>query len=175
MSDKKFTLTFTENDLIDFCRLQIDKSANPGHALAALTSLQAFIGKHVPPDIEASESYKQAREKLEQFLSETRDKLLMVNGERFLNALQHRNISEITSLHSELSRSGFQEIADKAFMRLSQSEKSELHDWAEQWYCNAGERAQAASNYPDAPDFKAAGIDYHQYVAMMDTVTALKN
>lgn len=175
MSEKKITLTFTENNLADFCRLQIDKSANPGHALASLTSLQAFIGKHVPPHVEASESYMQARERLDHFLTETRGKLLKVNGDRFLDALNEHLVGEITTLHGELSRSGFQQMIDHTLSTITHTEKSDLHDWAEQWYRNATERAQAASNYPDAPDFKAAGIDYRQYVAMMDTVTALTN
>lgn len=168
MTTERIKLSFTEKELVDFCRLQIDRSANPGHALAALTSLQAFIALNTTPDVQASDAYKQLRETLAQFLTTARNDLLEENSRRLLNALQLRNIASITTLHGELSRSGFQQTAERALGKLEHVERMTLLNWSGGWCRDATERANAASPYPDAPDFKAAGIDYKEYVAMMD-------
>jgi hypothetical protein len=175
MSEKQITLTFSIKDLTDFCRRQIDRSANPGHALAALTSLQAFIGKHAPPDVAVSQEYTLVRDSLDRFLSETRERLLNEHGSRLLKMLQEQDIAGIASLHGELSRSGFQQTAERTLSRVATTERNTLLHWSQEWVNDAIARAQAASSYPDAPDFKAAGIDYREYISMMDTVTALTN
>ncbi len=44
----------------------------------------------------------------------------------------------------------------------------EIRRWASGWLIQAKQRAQQASPYPDAIDFKAAGIDVSEYAAMTD-------
>jgi hypothetical protein len=43
-----------------------------------------------------------------------------------------------------------------------------LRTWASDWLTQTRQRAQQASPYPDAIDFRAAGLDVSEYSAMTD-------
>jgi len=101
--------------------------------------------------------------------------LLSEKAELLVTALRGLNIDAITAIHLPLSRNGFYEILKAVVDRFSSLELGILTEWSQQWLSYSKQRAEQASDYPDAVDFKKAGINIQQYQAMSDVERLLSS
>lgn len=159
-------LRLTPARLADFCRQVRRRCADPVHALQQLTAVQALLGTGI--DDRADPAYVQASALLNAQIEELRAALLSQHAEDLATALRERDERRIARSFGVLSRSGFAEAAAAAWQRLDASKRGECARWVREWCEDAQRRASAASRYPDALDFRAAGIAPESYLAMQE-------
>lgn len=140
----------------------------PGQILSALVALQSLLALAPPGDRESA-SYRDIQAAIARHAETARVQLLAECESRLLLALERRDTTEITRVHGALSRNGFWQAAAAARNR----ENSDLA-WLAQWCKSARAKAEAASGYPDALDFRAAGIAAEEYAAMQELLRCLQ-
>ncbi|MFP5506301.1 MAG: hypothetical protein ACLGH6_08890 [Gammaproteobacteria bacterium] len=159
-------LRLTPDRLADFCRQLRQRCPDPAQALQQLTAIQALIGIGV--DDRADPAYVQAAAQLNAQIEELRAALLARHAADLATALRERDERHIARSFVALSRSGFAAAAAATWQQLETSARDECTRWLEAWCADAERRAAAASRYPDAPDFRAAGIDLETYLALQE-------
>lgn len=157
-------LHLTPARLAEFCRQLRQRTPDPAQALQLLTTLQAFLGLCTAD--RNHPAWQQAQRDLDAQIEELRTTLLAQHAAQLGDALRAQDTATITRNFMALSRSGFAEAALRTWSRLDAAARSTGRQWLREWTHTALQRANAASRYPDAPDFRAAGIALETYLAM---------
>ena len=169
MNDKQnITLLLSPETIQSQCLFAIQQARNTSHALASLIALQTFVGATAQPDDRESPAHKAIREIIAGQAAILREQLLAEHALAVTNALRAQDCPAITGIHGELSRNGFWQMAQVAISKLEAEERSKAKAWTQSWCDDAKNRALAASGYPDALNFKKAGISVKEYMAMTD-------
>lgn len=164
-------LRLTPVRLAEFCRQLRQRNADPAQALQQLTTVQALLGLCV--EDRTHPAYVQASEYLNAQLDELRTTLLTRHAVQLGDALRRRDQDSIANSFRSLSRSGFALAAAHAWEQLDIETRTACAHWLTEWHRDAHRRASAASPYPDAPDFRAAGIALETYLAMQELLTTV--
>jgi len=155
------------------CKALDTQCSSAGHTLAALTGLQTCMVTMVPSGDHALPAYREMMALIEQHAAAARTRLLEESAVALAMALRDRNRQEITRIHVALSRNGFMLVAQQAVQQLLAEELAGVTSWAKIWCQDATAKAQAASGYPDALNFHAAGIQPKEYAAMQELYSYL--
>jgi hypothetical protein len=170
---RSFTLMLTPSRLSDFYRQLRQRARAPAQALQQLTTAQALIG--LGDDNCNQPAYRQARQDLEEQLDQVREELLAWHAQMLIAALQDQDSAAIARCFRALSRSGFSAGVNRSWQHLAPAARERCILWLDDWRRDAQQRATAASRYPDAPDFRAAGLDLETYLAFTDLSSILSN
>ncbi len=150
------------------CRETVKQARNASHALAALIALQSFIAATAHPSHRHTPAYETVKAVVEKHAAEIRTRLIAESAGTLAETIRQRDPLEIARIHAALSRNGFWQAAQQAMARLQADELAGAAEWAKDWCLNAKSRAQAASGFPDALDFRKAGIPAAEYAAMTE-------
>ena len=161
------TLNIDKNHLDSFCQKLVKRSRDTAKTHDTLATLEAFITQF-NADSQATNEYKTITSTLQHYTDHTRQKLLAEKAEQLVSALRHMDREGVARVHTPLSRNGFYEILQTIPDRFTQLELSIINQWAEDWLVDARHKAEQASGYPDAMDFKKAGIRFEEFQAMND-------
>lgn len=162
--DSPFSLQLSPARLATFCDQHRQRTGDAALALHALTAVQALLGLcSVDPN---HAGYLQARRNLDAQLEELRTALIAQHAELIGMALRNQATDALLRSFQALSRSGFAAAAILAWECLQQPQRDDARNWLADWTRTAQRRAQSASRYPDAPDFRAAGIALDSYLVM---------
>lgn len=177
MTEQKneITLLLAPDNVEAQCLETIKQSRNASHALAALISLQSFISATALPSDRFTPAYEAVKAVVEKHAAEIRVRILAEHAEALAEAIRQRNRPEIARIHAALSRNGFWQAAQQAMRRLGTDELAAAAAWAKDWCLSAKASAQAASGFPEALDFRKAGISATEYAAMTDVSNYLSN
>lgn len=174
MHKTSIDLTIDTDTLERFCDQLIKRSRNRERTLDCLVTLEAFISRF-SRDSHGSDEFNQVLASIQRHSDKSRQQLLSEKAELLVTALRGLNIDAITAIHLPLSRNGFYEILKAVVDRFSSLELGILTEWSQQWLSYSKQRAEQASDYPDAVDFKKAGINIQQYQAMSDVERLLSS
>ena len=163
-----FRLALTPQAVEALCASLWQQFRGPGQILSALVAIQSLLALAPPGDRE-TEPYRNIQALIARHAETARAQLLAECESRLLLALERRDTAEITRVHGSLSRNGFWQAAAAARGR----ENSDLA-WLAQWCNSARAKAEAASGYPDALDFRAAGLVAEEYAAMQELLRCLR-
>lgn len=162
------TLQLTAGSIDAYCRDLARRSPSLEKRVAAIDALITFISTQTEPGEKAKGEFLSIRQTLLDHFEQAREALLDERARQLCEALQARRLPTIASLYASLSRDAFRAVLDRVSRELEADAMRSLRDWASDWLVRARERAAHASPYPDAIDFKAAGIDISEYLAMTD-------
>lgn len=163
-------LTVTAQALAAFC-VRIRKQARkPGDALQALTAVQSFLAQVATTSVSAAQA-QPLRDCLSQHLDATRAELIQQQADALWAGLRAGSIEPIAACYRQLSRSGFQQAAERGVFRREPAEIQRTVIWLKAWIDQARIRAQGA--YPDSYDFAAAGIEPASLLAAEDLYAVL--
>ena len=160
-------LKIDEIELEEFCQKIIKRSRDITKTHDALITLETFISLFGKASHGTNEYYA-IEAVMKSFTEQTRQQLLKKNTDELIEALQQCDINSITSIHTPLSRNGFYLILELAVSSLSKENINNVTKWSTGWVTRSRQKAEQASGYPDAFDFKSAGISIDQYQAMAD-------
>ncbi len=160
-------LKVDETELKDFCQKIIKRSRDITKTHDALITLETFIALFGKASHGTNEYYA-IEAVIKSFTEQTRQQLLKKNTEALIDALQQCDIRAITSIHTPLSRNGFYLILEQAVSSLTGQDINKITQWAINWVTQSRQAAEQASGYPEAFDFKSAGISIDQYQTMAD-------
>ncbi len=170
--DPRITLQVSGDSIEAFCREITRSSANTGRKHATLVALEGFIARHAGPDSH-SPAYEKILARIRDYSGQTRSALLQEQTAALSPALQARRPAEIGRIHDSLSRNGFSQVLAAAWDGLPRQERDGVRRWVADWCRRAEQAAREASGYPDALNFRAAGIDLREYRAMKDILIQL--
>ena len=169
---QRISLQLTADGIEAFCREIVDGSANTGRKHATLVALEGFIARHAGTDSH-SPAYQEILRRIRNFSERTRSELLLEQARALTEALRRDDAVAAGRIHRSLSRNGFAQVAARARRQMEPDERRRIrgrvHDWCQQ----AELAARAASGWPDAMNFRAAGIDLEVYRAMKDILVQL--
>ena len=163
----KISLSVSRDELEKFCDKLLKRSRDIAKTHDSLSTLEAFFTVFGKAAHGTSEYYA-IEDVLNRYSEITRQQLLDERTGQLLESLKKHNIELITGIHVPLSRSGFYQILETAISSLTTGELAGLASWTNQWVTEAKQKAEQASGYPDAMDFKKANINIEQYQAMFD-------
>lgn len=155
------------------CQEIIKQARNSTHALAALISLQAFISGTAHPSDRYTPPYEAIKAAVEKYAAEIRLRILAENAAALAQLMRQQNVGEVARIHAALSRNGFWQAIKQAVPQLDAKELAAAAEWSENWCLQAKSSALAASGYPDALDFRKAGVSAAEYAAMTEIATNL--
>lgn len=170
----KINLAVDAENLELFCQKLIKRSRDVAKTHDALVTLESFIilfGKAV----HGTREYQLIEDLIKSFTEQTRGQLLCLRAEELLVAIKACNVAGITAIHAPLSRDGFYSILQTVVAQLSDRELDVISQWAINWSSDAKQKAEQASGFPDAMDFRKAGICLEEYQAMLDVSRYLEN
>ena len=170
----KINLVVEAEALEKFCRSLIARSRDIATVHDALVTLESFIvlfGRNAHGTTE----YQVIESRIKSITDETRTKLLQLRTQELKQALEQCSVEAVTAIHTPLSRDGFYTILQSAVAQMTGNSVATITRWASQWFSDAKQRAETASGYPDALDFKKSGIRIEEYQAMLDTSRYLEN
>lgn len=167
-STNAITLQLTAPGVDAYCRELARRSPTPEKRVAALDALITFISTQVDSGEQAKAEFVAIRQTLLDHFEQAREALLDERAERLLRALQAQHLHDIAALYASLSRDAFWSLLGRVEQQLDAATLNSLRGWVSGWLAQARQRAQQASPYPDAIDFKAAEIDVSEYLAMTD-------
>ena len=167
MSDTRLQLNIETLQLEKFCNQLLMRSRDIVKTHESLITLETFI-KVFGAGQQGSDGYIAIEAMIGRFTEQTRQQLLQQKSVELLSAIRGRNIAAVAAIHTPLSRNGFYLILQSVVASLSPREIQVLHDWAKNWTTDAKQKSDQASQYPDAPDFKAADIALEEYLSMID-------
>ncbi|MFA7387826.1 MAG: hypothetical protein WCZ87_09215 [Thiohalobacteraceae bacterium] len=160
-----FSMRLSPQQLEDFCRQLRQRARDPATALQQLSSLQAFMTVAVGDT--SQPGYRHARDCLDRQLDAVREQLLAQHAAALQKAIEARDGASIVRSFLALSRSGFDAAAARAWPAVQPALRDACAAWLLETTRDMQQRARAASRYPDAPDFRAAGIDVDTFLALM--------
>jgi len=175
MDAPKLVLSLTAEGLDAYCRELIRLAPNGGHALAGLVALQSFVTEMAEPGSCINPAYKAAQSVIETHVATTRQRLLNESADGLARAMREADLQAVANIHASLSRNGFWQAAQQAIQKLDENELAAAVAWAKSWCREAKQRAEAASGYPDALDFKKAGIVPEEYTALVELARYLES
>jgi hypothetical protein len=164
---KAINLKVDEIELEAFCKKIIKRSRDITKTHDALITLETFISLFGKASHGTNEYYA-IEETIKSLTEQTRQQVLKENADKLIKALCTADINAVTSVHTPLSRNGFYKILEIAINHLSAQDSKTAANWSVNWVNEAKQKAELASGYPDALDFKTAGISIDQYQAMAD-------
>ena len=173
-STQKITLSVSTVELEKFCNKLLKRSRDISKTHEGLSTLEAFFTVFGKAEHGTSE-YFAVEGILKSFSEITRQQLLDERTGQLSDALKEQDINKISSIYIPLSRSGFFSILETAVNRMTQEEIMTLTPWVLAWTNDAKRQAEQASGYPDALDFKKAGINIEEYQTMVDINHYLQN
>ncbi len=172
--NNKLDISIEYSQLDKFCRQLITRSRDIAKTHDALITLETFIN-NFGRSKQGSDDYKVIESLMKTFTNQTREQLLQQRTRELLQALREQNTHTVASIHTPLSRNGFYLILQAATKQLDPAETHTVKQWALAWTQQAKQKADELSQFPDAPDFKAAGIALKTYLAMVDVNHYLNN
>lgn len=165
---EQVVLLLTPESVEAQCREAIRQARNASHALAALIALQTFIAATVQASNKFTPSYEAVKAVVERHAAEIRERILAENAAALSQAIRQKNRLEIARIHAALSRNGFWQVAQQAIRRFGAEELAAAAAWAQDWCREAKASAEAASGFPDALDFRKAGVSPAEYATMTE-------
>lgn len=172
--DSKLDISIEYSQLEKFCRQLVTRSRDIAKTHDALITLETFI-TNFGRSKQGSDGYNAIESLIKNFTEETRQKLMTQNTTELLQALKAKNENAVAAIHTPFSRNGFYLILQAATTQLNPAELLTVKQWASEWTQQAKLKADELSPYPDAPDFKAAGIALEVYLAMIDVSRYLES
>ena len=172
--ETSLSLQITAEQLNSFCRKIISRSRNTANTHEALTVMEAFVSSF-SSDSHAADNYKNTQEIIKSYSAQTREKLMQEKSQQLAKGLLTQNCELLAEVYSSLSRNGFYQNLTTAGNMIEAEKIPAIADWVIQWSDTAKKKAQQASGYPDALDFKKADINIEQYQAMSDIAHFFKN
>ena len=168
MSDKQaINISIDAVALDQFCKKILKRSRDITRTHDALITLESFISVFGRPS-HGTKEYQLIESTIKAITEVSRQQLLEKNTVDLISALKQCNVMALSKVHTPLSRNGFYQILQVAISKLSDDDIRLLMIWSENWVKEARQLAEAASGYPDAMDFKIAGISIEEYQAMCD-------
>ena len=167
-STDAITLRLTARRVDAYCLELARRSPTLEKRVAALDALITFLSSQTDSGEQAKAEFVSIRKTLLDHFEQARAALLEERAGRLQQALQARHLPDIATLYTAHSRDAFWTLLSRVEQRLDTAAMDALRSLASRWMTQAKQRAQQASPYPDAIDFKAAGIDASQYLAMTD-------
>lgn len=170
----KINLSVDAENLGQFCQKLIKRSRDIAKTHDALVTLESFIllfGKAA----HGTREYQVIEDLVKSCSEQTRIQLLSQRADELKTALQQCSVTEVTAIHTPLSRDGFYSILQSVIVEMLNSQLADISHWAINWSAEAKQKAEAASGFPDALDFDKAGIDIEEYHAMLDVSHYLEN
>lgn len=165
-------LDINSTELDRFCQKLIKRSRDITKTHDSLITLETFIANFSGTS-KGSEDYLAIETLIKSYTEQTRQQLLEKKTHELIQALKLHDLEQLTAIHTPLSRNGFYSILTQACQALTIDEIHQADNWCIHWLNNAKQKAEQASGYPDALDFKAAGIRIEDYQAMLDTARVL--
>lgn len=162
---ESFSLSLTPVDMEAQCAALAQQFRSPAQVLSALVALQSLFAS-APPGQRENAPYREIQAVISDHAERARAQLLAECQSRLQAALQRRDTPEVTRVHGALSRNGFWQAAAEAARRRGNADLQGDLAWLNEWCAAARSRAEAASPYPDALDFRAAGIAPEEFAAM---------
>jgi len=166
-NDKQMTLQISAQQIDQFCAELCRGSANTSRKHSALIALEGFIIRHTSTD-KYTGIFNRIISIIQEYAEQTRTELLNEYADRLQPALNNRDRTELARIHQSVSRNGFDRLLDQVLARLAPDLQSALKLWAEDGVADADSRARQASGYPDALNFKDAGVRLDEYRAMTE-------
>lgn len=166
-SPLSININISAAELEKFCNKLIKRSRDIAKTHDALITLEAFIALYSEAS-HSSEEYQQVESAIKSITEISREKLLNKNTDDLVNALKQCNVMSLAAIHTPLSRNGFYQILQVAIARLSDDDIRLIMYWSANWVKEAKSMAEQASGFPDAMDFKEAGISIEEFQAMSD-------
>jgi hypothetical protein len=173
-SPQAFSLELTPQEVETRCAALWQQFRSPGQVLAALVAMQSLFAL-APAGKREKAPYPDIQAILARHAEHARSALIGESAQRLQGALQHRETREIGRIHAGLSRNGFWQAAAAASLGRNGAELAGDNVWLAQWCQSARTRAEAASGYPDALDFRAAGIDAEEYTALQELLHCMRS
>jgi hypothetical protein len=165
--EQDIQLRVTPESITQFCREVTRSSGNIGRKHATLVALSGFITRHAGTGAHTS-TYERIQAIIRDFSGQTRTSLLEEYAEALAQALLDGYWPEVARVHAAVSRNGFMGVLGRAMNTLNAEDQERKADEIRNWCEKAEQAASGASGYPDAMNFRAAGIDLRQYTAMSD-------
>ncbi|WP_275096797.1 hypothetical protein [Sedimenticola hydrogenitrophicus] len=166
-ADEPITLQVSAHQIERFCAELRRGSANTNRKHSALIALEGFIIRHAATDKYTS-AFNNIVNIIQGHAEQTRQALLNEYAENLEPALKNRDRNALAAIHQSVSRNGFDQLLEQVLVRLSPELLHSLKLWAEKWVNEAESKARRASGYPDALNFKQAGIPLDQYRALSE-------
>jgi len=160
-------INISATELEKFCNKLIKRSRDIAKTHDALVTLESFITLYSQTS-HGSKEYQQLESVIKSITDISREKLLNKNTDDLVAALKQCNVMLLAAIHTPLSRNGFYQILRVAITRLSDDDIRLIMYWSANWVKEAKEMAEQASGFPDAMDFRAAGISIEEFQAMSD-------
>ncbi|HEM45426.1 MAG TPA: hypothetical protein ENO23_00105 [Alphaproteobacteria bacterium] len=173
MSRPRIRLSLDADQAQSLFRRVVDSAHSPAQSLAGLNALELLLGCHTEAGDRQRDVYREVRAALTALLERERERLLAQQAGCLCEALTAQDAAGVARVHGALSREAFYQAARGCAATLPQDALRAAARWARDWRADAEHRAAAASPYPDALDWKAAGIDVQEYLSMGDLVGAL--
>ncbi|MEN6587126.1 MAG: hypothetical protein ABFE02_13895 [Sulfuricella sp.] len=173
-SPQSFSLELTPPEVEARCAALWQQFRSPGRVVTALVAMQSLFAL-APAGTQETAPYREIHAIMARHAEHARNQLIAESVQRLQAALQHRETREIGRIHADLSRNGFWQAASAAGHGSDGAELVGDIAWLAQWCQGARARAEAASGYPDALDFRAAGIDAEEYTAMDELLRCMRS
>jgi hypothetical protein len=174
MFETRLHLDIEAQQLEKFCNQLLTRSRDIVKTHESLITLETFI-KVFGAGQQGSDGYIAIETLIGRITELTRQQLLQQKTVELLVAIRSKNVPAVTALHTPLSRNGFYLILQAVAAGLLPGEIQVLQDWAKNWTADAKQKADQASKFPDAPDFRAAGVALEEYLGMMDVCRYLES
>lgn len=169
-----FSLSLTPAEMEAQCAALTQQFRSPAQVLSALVALQSLFAS-APPGQRENAPYREIQAVISRHAEIVRAQLLAECRARLLAALQRRDTLEVTRVHGALSRNGFWQAGAEAASARGNTDLQGDLAWLKEWCASARARAEAASPYPDALDFRAAGIAVEEYTAMDELLRCVRS
>jgi len=165
--NKPLSLSIDPKQLERFCQQLLKRSRNTAKTHDALVTLETFLVRFGQAQV-GSKAYQEIEDLINSYTEQTRELLLKEKTDELISALKACDATAIAAIHEPLSRNGFYQILQTAAVSQLEVERQKTKTWASNWLSDAKYRAEQASGYPDAMDFKKANICIKEYQAMLD-------
>jgi hypothetical protein len=172
--DISLAMQVSDKQLDSFCKKFINRSRNMANTHEALMVLEAFISAFSSDSL-AADNYKKIQQILTLYSDKTREQLMSEKTQQLTQGLLTQNMPLLSDVYCSLSRNGFYQILSKAIDPISPTKRAAIAQWVIGWAEDARQKAEQASGYPDALDFKKANINIEHYQAMTDIAYFFNN
>ncbi|WP_198265551.1 hypothetical protein [sulfur-oxidizing endosymbiont of Gigantopelta aegis] len=154
-------------ELDAFCKKIIKRSRNAANIHEALVVLEAFVSSF-SSDSQGADNYRAIQNILKSHSEITRQSLMDEKILQLEQALRTHQVQMLADIYTSLSRNGFYQILSTAIGNIDKALIAEISLWVIRWANEAKIKAEKASGYPDALDFKKANIAIEHYQSMTD-------
>ena len=164
---QSISIVVNSSELEVFCKALLKRSRDITRTHDALITLESFIAVFGRPS-HGTKEYQLIESTIKSITETSRQQLLEKNTRDLINALKQCNVIALAGVHTPLSRNGFYQILQTAIAELADDDIRLVMVWSANWIKQATQLAEEASGYPDAMDFKKAGISIEEFQAMSD-------